>query len=131
MILPGTVPQDGLSAALGLTRGGILTPLSAPEFLFILDGTPLLSLLLVSGAGTGGRIPGLLNVGPQLVGRPGGVCRAAPILGDGGAASESGLRCARSRSRSRSITTRPAVVGVGGAGEWRDSHTAAYPREHD
>jgi hypothetical protein len=42
MILPGTVPQDGLSAARGLTLGGILTPLSAPEFLFIGDGTPLL-----------------------------------------------------------------------------------------
>jgi hypothetical protein len=40
MILPGTVPQDGLSAARGLTLGGILTPLSAPEFLFVLDGNP-------------------------------------------------------------------------------------------
>ncbi|ORW75260.1 hypothetical protein AWC23_03555 [Mycobacterium saskatchewanense] len=65
LLLPSADLGGGLSSAVEIPFGGILTPLTLPTLVINILGTDT-PLPLLGGTGVGGIIPGLIGFGPQL-----------------------------------------------------------------
>jgi hypothetical protein len=63
---PLAAPNLALPSTTCLRLGGILTPLSFPEIVVDFGGAASWPFEITQGTPTGGLIPGLLSLGPQL-----------------------------------------------------------------